>query len=155
MIYVIELDPTRWLHFFCTICEMQIACNFINILRNGSLYEFTNWLFCNKGPCLLCMQTTRCMAEYFTTAGYFLQNIIISYRICYSTTEYCRFVSTFCAYQRIKMLNKYHIHSHQHCPLPVLCSTIVEQILVHPTNCTVRTSNWTSVQGPPGCILPA
>ena len=81
------------------------------------------------GCCLLCimMQTTGCMTEYFTTAGYF-------YKTSTSVIEFDSrqpknvdsFRSFALACQCMEMLNKrwYHIHSHQHFPssvLPRLC----------------------------------
>ena len=75
------------------------------------------------GCCLLCMQTTGCMAEYFTTAGYF-------YKTSTSATEFVsrqpNIVDSFRSFELVckcmEMLNKrwYHIHSHQHCPSSVL-----------------------------------
>ena len=104
----------------------------------STICEAQSWLICWKlivlqgkinvpGCCLLCMQTTGCMAEYFTTAGYF-------YKTSTSAIEFVSrqpntvdsFWSFALACQCMEMLNKrwYHIHSHQHCPssvLPRLC----------------------------------
>ena len=83
-----------------------------------------------QGCFLLCMQTTGCMAEYFTTAGYFykISTIAIEF-VSRQPNTVDSFRSFALACQCVEMLNKrwYHIHSHQRCSssvLPRLCSSI-------------------------------
>ena len=115
----------------CTI--RKVHNKFIDMLKIDCFARKINL----PGRCLLCMQTSGCMAEYFTTAGYF-------YKTSTSATEFVsrqpNIVDSFrnfeLACQCMEMLNKrwYHIHSHQHCPssvLPRLCCSS------KCTNCTV------------------
>ena len=94
-----------------------------------------------SGRCLLCMQTTGCKAEYFTTAGYF-------YKTSTSVIEFVSrqpnivdlFRSFELACQCMETLKRgwYHIHSHQHCPSSVLCLCCPSIcVVLGTTNCTV------------------
>ena len=57
----IQQDNFNLLH------NMQDASKFSNMLKSIVLQGKMNV----PSHCLLCMQATGCMAEYFTTAGYF------------------------------------------------------------------------------------
>ena len=64
------------------MCESQS----VQYVRRKVYRYVENQLFCKEklkcmGCCLLCMQTSGCMAEYFTTAGYF-------YKISTSAIEF-------------------------------------------------------------------
>ena len=108
----------------CTICEAQslLIC-WKSIVLQGKINV--------PGCCLLCMQTTGCMTEYFTTAGHF-------YKTSTSATEFVwrqpnivdSFRSFELACQCMEMLSKrwYHIHSRLCCPSKC-------------TNCTVGRVN--------------
>ena len=101
----------------CTICKAEsLSICWESIVLHGKINLPVR--------CLLCMQTSGCIAEYFTTAGYF-------YKTSTSAIEFVSrqpntvdsFRSVELAFQCMEMLNKkwYHIHSHQHCPSSVLC----------------------------------
>ena len=97
------------LHANWSIYEKSIALQ-------GKLNVLGQW----DSACFV--RTTYSTAEYFTTAGWFLQNINIGDRIRFKTAQYCQLGSKFwTACQCLKMQNQYSMNSHQHCPSSVQC----------------------------------
>ena len=100
----------------CTICKVQIACKFIDMLKIDC--------FARKNECieeLLALHANKWLyCRIFYNSRIFLQTINISDSKQPNTVDLFR--SFELAYQCIEVLNKrqYHIHSHQHCPLSVL-----------------------------------
>ena len=90
----------------CTICEVQIACKFIDMLK---IYCFARKNECT-GSLLALHANNWLYGRIFHNSRIFLQNINLSDRIRFKTAQYCRFVSKFCqvelAYRCIEMLNK-------------------------------------------------
>ena len=78
------------------------------------------------GHCLLSMQTSGCMAEYFTTAGYFYKTSTSAIQdspilsICFEVLHSVTGMSVHRDAEICLKRGWYHIHSHQHCPSSVL-----------------------------------
>ena len=110
----------------CTICKVQsLSICWKSIVLQGKINVL--------GRCLLCIQTTGCMAEYFTTAEYFYKTSASAIKFVSrqpNTVDSFRSLALAC--QCMEMLNKrwYHIHSHQHCPSSVLCVCAALQSVV-------------------------
>ena len=122
----------------CTICEMQIACKFIDMLK-------IDW-FARKNECteaLLALHANNWLdCRIFHNSGTFLQNVDISNRFRFKTAQYCRFVSKLLTGRAVHGDAEQEVVSHPFPPaLPLVCAASVcpsiRVRVLHTTNCTV------------------
>ena len=114
----------------CTICKVQsLSICWKLIVLQGRMNV--------QGCCLLCMLSTGCTAEYFTTAAYFYKTSTSAIEFVSRQPKYCRFVSKFWTGMSVHGDDEQEVVSHPFPPvLPLICAASV--LPFNPCQCASR-----------------